>query len=408
MKKLLFLLPLAALVFASCSSSDEQVNNEPQAPKVPDGAIYFTSGLQEMTRATTTMSTFTEFKVTGVNATEGFSNLLVKRIGSVWTYNENNDENAWKYWPSDNSYVNFFAYAPKDLAGVDISSVQQVMENFVQNQVVANHIDVLAAAATGNKTNNASSGMSLDFKHALAQIEVRAKNSLTDKYKVEVLGVKLCRIGNKGDMTFQTAADAYPVWTLDGESASQSFITKGTAAIEMTANVQNIMFGDDNFLMIPQQLTPWTGSNTDETGAYLSVLCKISQKNEAGDWVTIFPAETNEKTGLYAFTSVPISTNWIAGHKYVYTLDFFGAGGGAGQVDPDPTNPEAGETPDPTIDDDPGTLTDPEKPKDPTVIDEPEPGNPVVNDPTLKSVLKFTVTITDWINGEGDNEKLDL
>lgn len=403
-----FLLSVAALVFTSCSNDEQTV--ETQVQKVPDGAIYFSSGIQDLTRATTTMSTFTEFKVTGVNATEGFSNLLVKRIGSVWTYNENNDESLWKYWPSDNSYVNFFAYAPKDLA-VEISSVQQVMENFVQEQVVANHIDVLTAAASGNKTNNASTGMALDFKHALAQIEVRAKNSLTDKYKVEVLGVKLCRIGNKGNMTFQTAATDYPVWTLDGESASQSFIKKGAAAanaIEMTSSVKNIMFGDDNFLLIPQQLTAWTGSNTDATGAYLSVLCKIYQKNEAGDWVTIFPAETTEKEGLFGFTSVPISTKWEAGHKYVYTLDFFGAGGGAGQADPEPVNPEAGETPDPTIDDDPGTLTDPEKPKDPTAIDEPEPGNPVVNDPTLKSVLKFTVTITDWINGEGDNEKLDL
>lgn len=402
-----FLLSVAALVFTSCSNDEQTV--ETQVQKVPDGAIYFSSGIQDLTRATTTMSTFNAFKVTGLYAdnSESFYNLPVSRTGSVWAYTTE-EAGQWKYWPSDNSDVNFFAYAPTDLAGVDVSAVHQVVENFEQIQHVANQVDVLAAAAKGNKTNNASTGMSLDFKHALAQIEVRAKNSLTDKYKVEVLGVKLCRIGNKGNMIFQTAATDYPVWALDAESASQSFIKKGTDAIEMTSSVKNIMFGDDNFLLIPQQLTAWTGSNTDATGAYLSVLCKIYQKNEAGDWVTIFPAETTEKEGLYGFTSVPISTKWEAGHKYVYTLDFFGAGGGAGQVDPEPTNPEASETPDPTIDDDPGTLTDPEKPKDPTAIDEPEPGNPVVNDPTLKSVLKFTVSITDWINGEGDNEKLDL
>jgi len=401
-----FLLSIAALVFTSCSNDEQTV--ETQVQKVPDGAIYFSSGIQDLTRATTTMSTFNAFKVTGIYAdnSQSFFNLPVNRSGSLWTYAATEDD--YKYWPSDNSNVNFFAYAPTDLAGVDVSSVHQVMENFEQVQHVANQVDVLAAAATGNKTNNASTGMSLDFKHALAQIEVRAKNSLTDKYKVEVLGVKLCRIGNKGNMTFQTAATDYPVWALDAESASQSFIKKGTDAIEMTSSVKNIMFGDDNFLLIPQQLKAWTGSDTDVTGAYLSVLCKIYQKNNAGDWVTIFPAETNEKTGLYGFTSVPISTKWEVGHKYVYTLDFFGAGGGAGQLDPEPVNPEAGDTPDPDVDPEPGTLTDPEKPKDPTAIDEPEPGNPVVNDPTLKSVLKFTVSITDWVNGEGDNEKLDL
>jgi hypothetical protein len=406
MKKMFFLLSIAALVFTSCSNDEQTV--ETQVQKVPDGAIYFSSGIQDLTRATTTMSTFNAFKVTGLFAdnSQSFFNLPVNRSGSLWTYAATEDD--YKYWPSDNSDVNFFAYAPTTLAGVDVSSVQQVVENFEQVQHVANQVDVLAAAATGNKTNNASTGMALDFKHALAQIEVRAKNSLTDKYKVEVLGVKLCRIGNKGNMTFQTAATDYPVWALDAESASQSFIKKGTDAIEMTSSVKNIMFGDDNFLLIPQQLKAWTGSDTDVTGAYLSVLCKISQKNEAGDWVTIFPAETTEKTDLYAFTSVPISTKWEVGHKYVYTLDFFGAGGGAGQADPEPVNPEAGDTPDPDVDPNPGTLTDPEKPKDPEEITDPGAGDPVVSDPTLKSVLKFTVSITDWVNGEGDNEKLDL
>jgi hypothetical protein len=406
MKKMFFLLSIAALVFTSCSNDEQTV--ETQVQKVPDGAIYFSSGIQDLTRATTTMSTFNAFKVTGLFAdnSQSFFNLPVNRSGSLWTYAATEDD--YKYWPSDNSDVNFFAYAPTTLAGVDVSSVQQVVENFEQVQHVANQVDVLAAAATGNKTNNASTGMALDFKHALAQIEVRAKNSLTDKYKVEVLGVKLCRIGNKGNMTFQTAATDYPVWALDAESASQSFIKKGTDAIEMTSSVKNIMFGDDNFLLIPQQLKAWTGSDTDVTGAYLSVLCKIYQKNNAGDWVTIFPAETNDKTGLYAFTSVPISTKWEVGHKYVYTLDFFGAGGGAGQADPEPVNPEAGDTPDPDVDPNPGTLTDPEKPKDPEEITDPGAGDPVVSDPTLKSVLKFTVSITDWVNGEGDNEKLDL
>lgn len=406
MKKMFFLLSIAALVFTSCSNDEQTV--ETQVQKVPDGAIYFSSGIQDLTRATTTMSTFNAFKVTGLFAdnSQSFFNLPVNRSGSLWTYAATEDD--YKYWPSDNSDVNFFAYAPTTLAGVDVSSVQQVVENFEQVQHVANQVDVLAAAATGNKTNNASTGMALDFKHALAQIEVRAKNSLTDKYKVEVLGVKLCRIGNKGNMTFQTAATDYPVWALDAESASQSFIKKGTDAIEMTSSVKNIMFGDDNFLLIPQQLKAWTGSDTDVTGAYLSVLCKIYQKNNAGDWVTIFPAETNDKTGLYAFTSVPISTKWEVGHKYVYTLDFFGAGGGAGQADPEPVNPEAGDTPDPDVDPNPGTLTDPEKPKDPEEITDPGAGDPVVDDPDLKSVLKFTVSITDWVNGEGDNEKLDL
>lgn len=413
MKKLFMLLPLAAFMFASCSSDkDEQIVNAPEAQiqKVPEGAIWFTSGIQELTRATTTMDDFSAFKVTGVhsNADFAFANLPVTKSGSLWTYNPTEDADSWKYWPNDNSDIQFYAFAPSSGANdltdkVEITSLQQVMTGFTQKQKVAEQVDVLAAYASGNKTANASSGVSLDFKHALAQIEVRAKNSASNEYKVEVLGVKICRVKNAGDMTFQALADDYPTW--GNLSGSKSYIVEGTTALEMTSSVQNIMFGTDNFLMVPQQLTGWTGSETDETGAYISVLCRISQKS-GETWVQRFP----DTEGLYSFSSVPISTNWTAGHKYVYTLDFFGAGAGAGQYDPEPTNPETveGGSDDPNapqsddnVDDNP-TGVDPTDPQP----DDPQPGDPII--PEAKASIKFTVSITDWINGAGDNEKLDL
>ena len=409
MKKLFFLLPLAAFMFASCSSdNDEQIVNAQEAlfKKVPEGAIWFTSGIQELTRATTTIEDFAEFKVWGIHATNGFDNLLVTKSGSVWTYDTGSDpENpVYKTWPNDNSSVNFFAFAPSsgtnDLTSkMAISSSSQVMTGFVQNQVVAQHIDVLAAYATGNKTANVSSGVLLNFKHALSQIEVRAQNSDAENYKIEVLGVKICRVNNTGNMAFQTSTTGYPVWSSQG--GSNSYIVEGTTPVELTSSAQNIMFGTDNFLMVPQQLTAWTGSETDVTGSYISVLCRISKKI-GGEWVQQFP----DTGGKYSFSSVPVSTKWEPGHKYVYTLDFFGAGAGAGQFDPNPTNPDTQE----------GGNTDPGAPTgdsniDPTPggdnpEDQPEPGDPII--PEAKAPIKFTVSITDWVNGDGDNETIDL
>ena len=68
--------------------------------------------------------------------------------------------------------------------------------------------------------------------------------------------------------------------------------------------------------------------------------------------------------GEYGWVAVPVGTNWVAGQKYVYTLDF---SNGAGRVDP-------------------------EKP-DPTDPDPFEPGEPILGDP-----IKFTVTVTPWVD----------
>ena len=157
-------------------------------------------------------------------------------------------------------------------------------------------------------------GVTLDFKHALAQIEVVAKNSKTDKYQVSVLGVKLCRINKTGTMTFQTAAADYPTW--GSQTTPENFMKRGTEPIELTATAQSIMFnGDDinTFLMVPQQLRAWTGVDTDATGAYLAVLCRIKSYNETtSEWVQRYPDATDK----YGFTAIPISTNWLPGHKY--------------------------------------------------------------------------------------------
>lgn len=419
MKKLFMLLPLAAFMFTACSSDlSEQTLNESPAPNYPEGAIWFTSGIQDVTRGLTTAANFRAFNVTALHSNHdyAFTNLAVTSTnGTVWTYSTGTTD-EYKWWPSDNSDLRFFAYAPTtdDIKNkITINDISQKMTQFKQAQKVVNHIDVLAAAATGNKTNNALSGMTLDFKHALAQIEIKAKNSKSDEYKVEVLGVKLCRINAEGDMTFQTAADDYPTW--GNLSTSMDFIKEGaaaTAAITLTNSVQSVMFGTDNFLMLPQQLTAWTGSNTDETGAYLSVLCRIWHK-VGTEWKIRFPDDQTK----FGFSAIPIGTKLEAGHKYTYTLDFFGAGGGAGQVDPEPTNPEKVLEPgdpgydstnpvnnnqDENVDPNPGLKDD----NGDDVADGDTPGTSVI--PEAKSGIRFTVTITDWINGEGDNQVLDL
>lgn len=401
MKKFFLLLPLAALMFASCSSE----NDDMTVVNYPEGAIWFSSGL-DATRGLTTASNFRAFNVTALHSdvNYAFTDLAVTSTnGSTWTYGDPTDETTIKYWPSDNTDISFYAYAPVALKSlVTISEDRgKKITGFQQVQTLAEQTDVLTAIATGNKSSNAYTGVILDFKHALSQIVIQAKNSDSENYQIKVKGVKLCRVNDSGDLTYQTAVDGYPTW--GNLSGSQSFMKKGETAVTLTSSVQNIMFGTDNFLMVPQALTAWTGSASDTEGAYLSVLCQISRK-DGENWVQTYPTEA----GKFAFSAVPINTKWEPGHKYVYTLDFFGSGGGAGQIDPAPTSPNSNgipliDTTDPASED---IDTTPASSGGSGESNISEGGSSII--PEAKSPIKFTVTITDWINEAADNSVIDL
>lgn len=115
---------------------------------------------------------------------------------------------------------------------------------------------------------------------------------------------------------------------------------------------------NDNAMLLPQQLVAWT-SATDPTnnanGAYIALKIQITTK----DGARVYPAK-----GDYDWAAVAIGTNWEAGKKYVYTLDF---SNGAGKVDPEK-----------------------KKPVDPT-----DPFNP--GEDILGKPIKFTVTVTPWV-----------
>lgn len=121
-------------------------------------------------------------------------------------------------------------------------------------------------------------------------------------------------------------------------------------------------------MLIPQQLAKWEKTSR-ETGAYIAVLCRISSKD--GEQKTILYPESGDNAAKFGSIIVPIDTNWEAGKKYTYTLNFCGDGGGAGQVDPNPDT------------------------TDPNVDPNPKPGSNG-GDPVLGNPIKFTVKVESW------------
>ena len=365
MRNVITMMAAAAMIFASCSDNESGVAEE----KVEIG---FNTSIRDVTKAAFDGTTFNKFHVTALgNGGNFFTDAVVtKNNGGTWTTDHN------YFWPDYS--LEFYAYAPVDLQP-SISQSGKSITDFTPKDKVEEQQDVLAAFNTGNKTDNGESGVDLTFRHQLAQVSVKALNDNAGTYTVEVLGVKLGRVMSKSTMTFPTSSTAYATWSTPTEA--KSYGIKYATALTLNATAQNLMGGDDNWLMLPQTLTAWnanTGS-TDNGGAYIAVLVRITDKTSS----YVYPKlKEGQSEALYAYSAVPVDTKWEAGHKYVYTLSFFGQNGGAGVIAPD--------------------LTNPQDPNDPNIDITPLPGNNP-GDPIINSPIMFNVSIVDWLSG-GDND----
>ena len=193
MKKIL-LAAVAIAALASCSNDDVVDVNQGK------GISFRTSLDKALTRANVTnLQNLAAFNVTAIgNGVNYFTNLAV-------TSNDNG--NNWNtastyYWPGYE--LAFFAYAPQNPGGnVEISSAEKKITGFSPAQSVLDQKDLIISYNTGTKSRNEANGVSMNFKHALSQIEVKAKCS-NDKVKIEVLGVKLVNAASKADSVSYT------------------------------------------------------------------------------------------------------------------------------------------------------------------------------------------------------------
>ena len=326
----------------------------------------------------------TAFKVSalkrGETGTVGnfFTDMTVTNAGDgTWTNGEKH------YWPS--YALDFYAYAPTDVSGVSVATgaadgSTKVISAFTPSSTVAEQKDLMVAAnlTVPLKTKP----VPLHFKHALTQIEIKAKCG-DPNIRIKVKGVKIVNVHNKGDFRFPTATSgastSFGTWTsptdfttpLDA-AGTNSYILKaqGTGDIvTLGSSPASIMFGDNNFMLIPQNLTSMGWDGTAHTnGAYIAVFCNIY--NISGNQV-IYPEGMTEND--FAYSAVPVTTYWKAGKKYIYTLDFCGTSSGAGEVDPNANKPA-----------DPDDKTPSDK------------GGKEI----LESPISFSVTMDNWTDEE--------
>lgn len=375
------LIGMATVLVAMSSCMEDEVLERNQGNALAFRASIDKALSRSGNENVTDLSKLQEFKVTATIAGQSnyFTDMMVnKSSGDAWT------TAATYYWPSYN--LGFYAYAPTNIGGVSINDAGKKITDFTPDKDVNKQIDLLVAYNTGNRTDNELSGVALNFKHALSQIDVQAKCS-NPNIEIVVKSIRFVNVKTKGDFTYpaditSTNNTLANCWNPSSEVSDAAYYKASFGQgqeVTLTDSPKSINPSKNNFMLIPQQLTKWV-KNTATTGAYIAVLCRISSKD--GDAKTqLYPELNGGNAEKFGSIIVPIDTNWEAGKKYTYTLNFCGDGGGAGQVDPNP------DTTDPNVD-----------PK-------PKPGSEG-GDPVLGNPIKFTVTVENWT--DAPVSKIDL
>ena len=340
-------MAMTAMLIASCSNDDVVSTNTGRA-------IDFRTSVGTRGAETTTQN-INNFFVTAIDEAGAnyFSNQEYTKDGQFFT------SSPLYYWPAGT--LNFYAYSPSatDLGGtLTINNTTKTLADFSPATEIANQKDFVTAIASGTRANNETNGVELTFAHQLSQIEIKAKNSNTG-YIYKVVGVRIGKPVSKGTFTFGANT-----WALTTTEKSNYAVEYTTTPKTLAADAATMMGAEnDNAMLLPQQLTAWA-SETDKTntanGAYIALKIQITTASGA----RVYPAKGKD----YDWAAVAVGTNWEAGKKYVYTLDF---SNGAGKVDPEKPTP----TPDP---------------------ENPDPFNP--GDDILGKPIKFTVTVTDWVS----------
>lgn len=380
MKKLGLLVLSSAAMFAACTSDTDVQDVSPK------DVISFNTTLKGVTKTVYTNETFDKFKVVALKSASEveFKDDVLKVSTSKWA------TTGIQKWPD--YALSFFAYAPADLIPNDninttFTTGNKQLTNFSPKSALADQQDIVTAFNTGSKSGN-QNGVDLKFHHALTQIEILATNEDVMRYKVEVLGSKLVRVKNQATMTFPSNPTDLATWS--GLSGEKSYVDKLPAAITLDTTPQRVMTDGNNWMMLPQQLTAWDkdGSESSNDGSYIAVLLRITQVNNGE---AIYPDKKDGAVAAkFAYAAIPVSTKWQIGHKYTYTLKFFGAGGGAGFIADE--------------------LTDLSNPSDPDIDNEPKKNwvaNTMIGKPIIDGIINFNVTIDDWKDGTSATETIE-
>lgn len=386
MKKVL-LGTLAVLTLAACSK-DEVIQQNPN-----DEISFSVTTNKAVSRAANGFCnnhTPKRFVVSasytkGSSTTQYFLNDRFIKNGSTENGKEYNAFNTYRYWPDLTGGASMTFYAATDgtkeivedswdtepvsilpswtkdgsgnLTGMKIL-------NYIVEDAVADQKDLLYAVQDANPTGGVQN---INFRHALSQIEFAAINE-NDKIHVEICGVSIVNVKNKGDFTFpETTSDkigehngkgTYPdpatgkvgTWAIAADAATKTYATatlnpviavKSTSTSLTEDNESGKEYHANTMYLIPQQLTPWNRSNNaklEKVKSYFLVKAKIwniaGASFDKDNDVLLWGTGASESAEGAKDIAIPTdAADWKPGKRYVYTFKFTKTGEGGANPD---------------------------------------------------------------------------
>lgn len=363
-KKTTIYLAIAALFTLSSCSQDEPARTELPA----DGnRIYFRSYLPAVTLSradaisalnSCQVTCFNPDDTTLINSATGaitpyFTDVCFADDGTGRFFSQGDDECSW---PDKNSKMHFFAYYPsvesmKKISGdtlfnlVNSSTLTEEsaiidykLHRFRVAGNIANQVDFLTAASFGSLSDNAASGIKLDFKHQLARVELKAWGD-NDKYTFEIAGA---RIGNplvEGDFNFNTltsdAGDVLPWQNTSGLRTPVEYIFNAGEPVVLLSkdkeshaseeDAASIMGKAGAAMVIPMysRIEAWEGKAdpaTAQTGyttdkMYFSVLLSVRNSDDK----VVYPYPNDRDNMAVVYFAIAKDSRMI--NKRLYKID---------------------------------------------------------------------------------------
>lgn len=297
------ILLLAALCATACTTDNE----EAALRAVP---LTFSTSVDTQTRAATDLTTdnltsvgvfacFTQGDFNAGTATPNFMyNQELKKEAAAWTYS------PLKYWPNnENDKISFFAYAPRNAAGVTLCSNTNTGFPYLDYTVPtaeADQTDLLAATPLMNQSysSNPTAPGSIKFtmKHALTKVSIYAKSSDLSAGKKVVNSLSVTA-PKSGKLTYK--ADGFS-WSASTDKST--YIATNTDVTIATATAdETVLLG--TFYLIPER-----------TSSSLNITYTVT--GSISDNVNL-PTDKPVITGQ----AFPDTYDWLPGASIAYTIN---------------------------------------------------------------------------------------
>ena len=306
-----------------------------------------------------------------------FQNDNIAYQNSAWV-----NTTATRYWSADGTH-DFYAIVNGSMTLGSPTDEPTVTVDFTPAETVAAQKDLLYAVATDQEKLDGT--VTLNFRHALSQIQFKAKNT-NPKLHVKISGVQVGNTPGVGTFTYPTTAGAAGSWVVNTPTDYTVEFTTPVGVAGNNTSVDLTCTNVNSMLLLPAETTAWApttdaeaegpggggdpedggfgdgddkdgGPNTnipeeggdlpredDELtrsgnvadvieGSYLAVKCQIY--NVAGT------GYASTDVCIYnGWAMIPAAFEWEQGKKYIYTFVFgegdFGYNGGNGDTPPAP------------------------------------------------------------------------